>query len=146
MLVKLLPNQIPVYQDVINEAIDKSMPHCEDRIKNNIYQELLLETSQCWIAYKGDDFEGVGITQIREESSVGAKTFTLLCMYAPNGTELQSFIDGWPTLQKFGKANGCKIFDFYSSNKEAIKYARYFDIVWETTYFQINIDKDRGYE
>ena len=145
MLIKLLPNQIGIYQDVINEAIDKSMPHCEARIRSNIYQELLLETAQCWLYYnKREVFEGVLITQIREESSVGAKTFTLLCIYAPNGTEINSFIDGWPILQKFGQANDCKIFDFYSDNEEALKYARYFDIIWETRYFQIGITKDKG--
>lgn len=140
MLVKLLPKDVPTWVDVINETIDKSLPECEERIKTNYVNSLLIGTCQCWIVYKEEDkFEGVLITQIREDFAVGCKSFNLLAMYAPNGTENNSFINNWETLRKYAIANDCKVFDFYSDNEEAIKYARLFDIKWETTYFQINI-------
>ncbi len=142
MLIKLIENQIDKYKNVIDETIKKSMPHCEERIKTDLYKELLLGTAQCWIYYnKENKFEGVLITQIRNDIAVGKKTFTLICIHAPEGTKNESFIDGWPTLQAYGKANNCEIFDFYTDNPEAIKYARLFSVVWETQYFQIDINK-----
>ena len=140
MLVKLLPKDIPTYQDVIHDAINACIPACEERIRTNYFKSLLLGVCQCWIVYKDNDqFEGVLITQVREDFAIGCKSFNLLAMHAPNGTENESFINNWETLRKYAIANDCKIFDFYSNNEEAIKYARLFDIKIETTYFQINI-------
>jgi len=142
MLIKLLPNQIPTYKEVIDAAIDASLPNFEERIRTDLYKELLLDTAQAWIYHNLEGkFEGVLITQVRDSISVGAKTFTLVCIHAPEGTKNESFIDGWPTLQAFGKKNECEIFDFYTDNPETIKYARLFDIIWETKYFQIDINK-----
>ncbi len=144
MLVRILPNQVPQYRDVAEAAINASIPNCSEKAKTSLFKELLLETAQLWISYKDEQFEGVLITQIREEIAQGGKMFTLLCMHAPEGTMQQSYIDGWPTLQKFGLANGCKIFDFYSDNEEAIKYARYFKLIKEVTYIQVDITEDKG--
>lgn len=142
MLIKLLPEQVPLYEEVIIETIDKSMPDYEERIRTNLFKELLLGTAQAWIQLREDEsFEGALITQIRDSVEIGARLFTLICMYAPNGTEVKTFLEGWPTLQKFGLAEGCKIFDFYSNNQAAIKYARQFHIIREVTYFQVDLAK-----
>lgn len=145
MLVKLLPNQIGLYEEVIRETIEKSMPDYEDSIKVKLFKELLLDTAQAWIYWSDETeaLEGVLITQIRDSVAVGGRLFTLVCMYAPNGTEMNSFFKGWPTLQKFGKAHDCEIFDFYTNNEAAIKYARQFHIKQEITYFQIDMTKDK---
>jgi hypothetical protein len=145
MLINILPYQVPIYKDVIDEAINANFPNCEEQIRTGMYKELLIDTMQLWISYNNNEsFEGVLITQIREEFAQGAKMFTLLCMHAPGGTNQQSFIDGWPTLQKFGLANNCKVFDFYIANEAAVKYAKYFSVIKEVTYMQIDITKEKG--
>lgn len=141
MLVKLLENQINTYKNIIDITIEKTIPHCEERIKTNLYKELLLGTAQCWLYQPKEKLEAILITQVRTSVEVGKKTFTLVCLYAPEGTSEQSFLDAWPTLQAFGKANDCEVFDFYTDNPEALKYAKLFDIIWQTTYVQININK-----
>ena len=143
MLIKLLPHQVPVYRDIIDITIEKSFPICEERIKTDIYKELLLGIAQCWIYHEDQDeskFKGVLITQIRNDIAVGRKTLTLLAMHAPEGIHNDAFLSSWPILQAFGKKHGCEIFDFYSNNTEAIKYARLFHIVLETTYFQVDLN------
>lgn len=143
MLVRLMENQINTYTEVINATIDASMPHYEEESRTNLFKELLLGLSQAWIYYNKDEkFEGVLITQIRNDLALGKKTFTLLCIHAPEGTENESFIEGWPKLKEFGLAQGCTVFDFYTDNEEAIKYARLFPIIHETRYFQIDMTED----
>lgn len=141
MLIKLIENQINTYKNIIDITIDKSMPQCEAKVKTALYKELLLGTAQCWFYQVEDNLEAILITQVRTAIEVGKKTFTLVCLYAPEGTSEESFLSAWPTLQAFGKSNGCEVFDFYTDNPEAIKYASLFSIIWQTTYFQIDINK-----
>jgi len=143
MLVKLLPNQIPAYEDVIREYIEKSMPDYEEEFKTNLFKELLLETSQCWISYKEEDqFEGVVITKINSDLAIGFNTITIVCLYCPGGSELVSFIYGWETLKKFGLANDCKVLDFYSNNSAVLDYAENFKIKRKTNYYQMDLTGD----
>ena len=140
MLTKLLTTQIPLYQDVIKKTIEKSMPDYEESVKLNLFRELMIGTAQCWLSELDNEFDGILLTQIREDMSIGYKTFTCICVYAPNKTEARSFIEGWETLKKFAKSNDCKLIDFYSSNPELIKYGRMFKVKLETKYFQLVLE------
>jgi len=143
MLVKLLPNQIPIYEDVIRECIEKSMGDYEEGFKTNLFKELLLDTAQCWISYKEEDqFEGVVITKINSDLAIGMNTITIVCLYCPDGSELASFMAGWTTLKKFGQVNDCQILDFYSDNPAVLDYAEYFKIKRKTQYYQMDISED----
>jgi len=140
MLTKLLTNQIELFQDVIKETIEKSIPHYDEETKTKLFQDIMLEEVQVWLSELDEKFDGILITQLRDEISIGVKTLTCIAVYAPNGTEYRSFKEGFVSLVKFAKLNNCKRVDFYSSNPELIKYARMFNVVWETTYFQLALE------
>ena len=139
MLTKLIPNQIIFYQDVIKETIEKSIPHYSEQNKTKLFTELMMDKAQVWLSELDGKFDGILITTIRDGIDIGITTLTCLAVFAPNGTEEKSFKEGFPTLVKFAKLNECKRIDFYSGNPELIKYARLFNIIWETTYFQLAI-------
>jgi len=141
MLIRLLPEQIPNYIDAIKETVNQSIPHCDEETKTNLIKELLMETAQCWLSELDDKFDGILITQTRHDIALGKKVFTCLCVYAPEGTEERSFMEGFPTLVKYAKAHDCKVVDFYSDNPELLKYARMFNVIHEATYIQLSLEQ-----
>ena len=144
MLIKLLSNQIQEYQDVINEAIDKTIPEYQEELRTKLYEELLLETAQCWISYDKEQFEGVVITKIEEDTAIGGKTCTLISGFAPSGINngSASVFSGWEAVSKFAISQGCDRIAMYTDNPEVEKYLNMFDKIWATRYYQIRLNKE----
>lgn len=139
MLTRLLSNQIPEYENVINETIDQSIPDVQETTRTKLFEQLLLGTAQCWISTRDDQFEAIVITRVTDDIAMGGKTCTILCTYAPGGAMVKSFTDGFEAVSKFAKAQDCDRMDFFTDNDEIIKYAKMFPLLWETSYFQIKL-------
>ena len=141
MLLKLLPAQIPTYQDVIVQAIDESMPGYSEQIRTALFRDLLLDECQAWLSYTDDEsFEGVLITQLRKDIGIGINTLTIVCLYTPNALDNTSFIRGWPLIQKYAKSKGCTAIDFYTDNQAVLKYVKLFNVILDTRYIQISLE------
>ena len=142
MLNRLLSNQIEKYEDVINETIIKTIPEYQEKMKTELYNDLLLGNAQCWISSYLDKFDGVVITKIEKDIAVGGKTCTLISGYSPTGTCAASFYQGWEAVSKFAKNQDCDRISLYTNNPEVEKYLHMFDIIWETRYYQMRLNKE----
>lgn len=144
MLVRLLSNQIAAYEDVINEAIDKTIPLYQDSLRTKLFNELLLGTAQAWELKENGHSYGLFITKVEEDTACGGRKFTLISGYVPGGMENKSasVFDGWQTMSKFAKVENCDRIAMYTSNQEVIKYLTMFNIIWETKYFEIELDRE----
>jgi len=144
MLVRLLSNQIQQYENVINEAIDKTIPEYQEKLRTKLFEELLFGVAQCWISYDKEQFEGVVITKIQEDTATGAKACVLISGYAPdsilNGSA--SVFAGWEAVSKFALSQGCDRISMFTNNPEVEKYLHMFDKIWETRYYQIRLNKE----
>ena len=144
MLNRLLSNQIEKYEDVINEAIDKTIPEYQEKLRTKLFEELLFGTAQCWISEYKNQFEGVFITKIEEDTAIGARTCTLISGYTPGGflNGSASVYAGWEAVSKFALSQGCDRISMYTNNPEVEKYLHMFDKIWETRYYQIRLNKE----
>lgn len=144
MLVKLLSRDIPDYRDVIMEGIDNTIPAYQNKMKTDLYEQLLLDIAQCWILTENNHFEGVFITKIEEDTACGGKKFTLISGWAPAGMERksQAVLAGWKTMSEFAESKGCDRIAMYTDNEEVIKYLSMFKILWATKYFEIELNKE----
>ena len=142
MLIKLLSNQIPAYEDVINETIEKAIPRYQEKLRTKLYEDLLFGISQCWVSTSDNQFEAIIITRISEDTAKGGKVCTLIAGYAPGGTSEKSFIEGWEAVSKFAKMQNCDLIDLYTDNSEIEKYMKLFPKIWETKYYQIDLKED----
>lgn len=143
MLVRILSNQIREYEEVINETIDKSIPEYQTEMRSKLFEELLFGTAQCWISSSEGKFEAVILTKIEEDTSCGGKLCILLGGYAPGGTSSASFYAGWIAVSKFALSQGCDRIALFTDNPEIKKYMGMFDKIWETTYYQVRLNKEK---
>lgn len=144
MLVRLLSNQIQQYEDVINETIDKTIPEYQTQLRSKLFEELLFGTAQCWLSYYKEQFEGVVITKIIEDTACGGKSCVLISGYAPNSiiNGSASVFAGWEAVSKFAIAEGCDRISMYTNNPEVEKYLHMFPKLWETRFYQIRLNKE----
>lgn len=144
MFVKLLARDIPEYRDVINEGIDNTIPAYQDKMKTDLYEQLLLGIAQCWILKENSHFEGVFITKIEEDTSCGGKKCTLVSGWAPGGMERksQAVLAAWKVMSEYAKSEGCDRIAMFTDNKEVIKYLNMFKVLWATKYFEIELNRE----
>jgi len=142
MLVRILSNQIQQYEDVINETIDKSIPEYQIQMRTKLFEELLFGLAQCWVSTDAGKFEAIILTKIQTDTAMGGKLCMILGGYAPKGTSSASFYAGWEAISKFALANDCDRIALFTENPEIKKYMGMFDKIWETTYYQVRLNKE----
>lgn len=150
MLVKLLPDQVASYWEVIWPAIEGALPPTasEDggERKNWILSRLLSDRMQCWALIErskdGDQIiYGIGTTTITEEMCSGARDVLLYSVYAFPGLRKDHLIDAFSAISKWAKSQGCKRLVGYSSNPEWMKTAEKFGTTF-TTYGSLSLNFD----
>ncbi len=144
MLVKLYPNQIKKYWDVIEEAMDASLPDPTPESKKLLAQDLVLERATCWMISEEVDgsakIRGLSITKMADDYAVGGRVMTIVVTYAPDRLTEQLYHDCFRDLARHALAHNCKRVDFYTDNPSVIAHARAFPVKWETKYFQLSLE------
>jgi len=141
MLVRLVSSKIPEYQNLIDLAIDKSLPTCEENARKLIYKDLLLDFAECWIFYQIVEdttiINAVMITKITDNVAVGARVLTILAIIGLEQLSNKDFKEAFEDIKRFAKAKNCTKIDFYTNVEKIKRYARLFKIDRECTYFQL---------
>jgi len=154
MLIKLLSNQINEFRTVITMCMEHALPDPDERIKSKLIKEMVMDITDCWISYdtgdSGNDrrINGVILTKITDSPEAGGRVLTVLCGWAPQGTDDKMMLDGFNVLSTYAKSKGCTRLDFYSNNERIIHYANLMPLKWKATYFQFSLTsvEDKGYE
>ena len=134
MLVKLLPDQISRYWQVISHAIEVAAPptvQCSPNRMNNILQSLLGGGMQCWaITEPRPDNKmailGVVVTTVTEDFCSGTKNLFVYALYSYSDKLIAGAIwkDFYETLRKFGKSRGCFQVTGYTNNPAVSRSVR----------------------
>lgn len=141
MLVKLLPRQIPEWQDIILESMKHTLPASQVHASTDFVKDLLMDTAHAWILYREGEYKGVFLTRFEEHNELGGKMLTLLSGYAPDGIAGSgAVLEGFETMKKFAMANGCDRIAFYTDNPEVEKYLGMFPVLWKTHYYQLSLE------
>jgi hypothetical protein len=144
MLVRILSNQIRNYEEIINEAIDKTIPKYQETLRTKLFEELLLGIAQCWVLDYNKEFSGVYITKVVEDTACGGKCCVLLCGYSPVGilNGSAAVYEAWETISEFARGHGCDRISMFTNNPEVEKYLNMFYKIWTTKYYQIKLQGD----
>ena len=114
MLVRLLPDQISKFWDIIKYAVEQSLPPIvgehPDKMQN-ILMAALDGSIDVWASYskgeEGNKFEGVVLTELLFDRPSRTKNLLLYCLYGYEGVDSKSWMTGIHTLAKYALSRGC---------------------------------------
>lgn len=127
MLIKLLPEQLVKFWDMIRFAIAETfMPRgsCTSEHLRWMLANLLSGRSQCWMGFKLDDgerkFIGFLITRITVEQAIGERVLSLDHIYAYQGVPTELFASGLTVIEEYARKNNCKSLIGLTENERII--------------------------
>lgn len=145
MLVRLLPDQVAKFWDIIKYAVEESLPPTVSKNIDNMQNVLIgcLDGSiEVWASYlKKDDnikLNAVMLTQFLYDKSTKTKSLLIYCIYGYNNITRDFYIEGLDILKKYAKARGCTQIVAYSDVPLIINLAK--QLGAETKYTFISFD------
>lgn len=128
MLIKLLPDQISNFWDIIKYGIQQSLPPVAgegpDKM-NKIFTSLLSGKAQCWASYEntnnGKRFEGIVVTRILYDDVSDTRSLLVYCLYGYDRIDNKSWRDGLKVLIKWAASRNCNRIIAYTSVPEILK-------------------------
>lgn len=143
MLVKLLPEQVMNFWDLIKDSIENSLPPYVTsnpqrmaRIQEHLFGGIL----QCWVpAILGEAPRVLGfvITKVVYDDSTDSANLLIFSMYAVEKWDISVWNEGFQTLKKFAKSRGCESIIGYTNEEGAIRFAERFGGEAEYTFLKI---------
>ena len=133
MLSKLTFEQISKYWEVIEYAIENSLPPITETADNpekmqNILASLMNGSMQCWASYKrlegGNKMEGILVTTTTLDYCSGTKSLLLYSVYAYEKLEKSSWLEGFEAIGKYARSIGCHTITAVSNSEDVIRAAK----------------------
>jgi len=114
MLVKLLPDQISRFWDIIKYAIEQSLPPIageHPNKMNNILMSALDGSIDVWASYQktdeGNKFEGIALTEVLFDRPSRTRNLLIYCIYGYENVDGRSWGEGLRTLIKYAASKRC---------------------------------------
>ena len=131
MLRRLSKEEIIKRWDVIKLAIERSLPPIASDKPNRIqqiYNNLMLGTVQCWGSYrdveKEDTLNGIGTTTIVYDFTSGAKMLLGYSVLSVGEIREEDWIEGYRQLEDFAREQGCEKICAYTTNPRIVEVAK----------------------
>jgi len=148
LIVKMLPEQVSAFWDVIKYAIEESVPpmvHDHPDKINRILSSILRGTMDVWASYnKLQDetvkFESIAIVQVLYDEPSNTKNLLIYCLFGYDHISGDSWIQKFSTAIKVAKELGCTQVTAYSNSEKVIESAKKFG--GDTSYTFISFDVD----
>lgn len=145
MLVRLLPDQIARFWDIIKYAVEESLPPVVSKDIDNMQNVLtgcLDGSLEVWASYSKKDnvtkLEGIILTQFIFDRATKTKNLLIYCLYGYNQFSKDSWTSGIESLKKYAKAKGCSQIVAYSDVPLIINLAK--QLGADTKYTFISFD------
>lgn len=145
MLTKLLPDQIAKHWEIIEYAVENSLPPIagENPNKmNNILTAALSGKIDVWASYKrteeGAKFDGIVLTQMLYEEIVCTRNLLIYCLFGYEPSDKNSWTDGLVALYKYAKEKKCSKIVAYSQSKYIVRISN--ELGADTSYTFISFD------
>jgi len=128
VLVRLIPDQISKFWDVIKYALENSPPLTTDISWDSWINEILTSAMsggiEVWASYskvKEFKFEGVALTSFEIDKFIKKKSLLIYYIFTYQEAAKSSWINGLKTLAKYAESRGCHRIIAYSNIPEIIK-------------------------
>jgi hypothetical protein len=128
MILRLLPNQIPMYWEVIKFGATKAdkvpIGRLEDYL-NDLLQALLSSEAQCFIALKEDRcVQAVLITRLIENKLLKTQSLHIQCLYSFELIDEELQREAFNLIIKLAKFQKCNKITFDSNQKRVWEIAK----------------------
>lgn len=132
MLVRLTPDQITTHWPFVDRALKEAIPpitYSSPETHQNILASLLRGGMHCWAIFVMDKegapvMLGYMITTVGEDGCSKVRNLIIYLLYMFKDVPAEVWKDGFETLRKFAKEEGCHRITAYSDNAQAIYMAK----------------------
>lgn len=147
MLVKLLPEQISRFWDVIRYALDNSPPlttevRYEDWI-NRILTSAMSGEIEVWASYRKEEklkFDGIALTSFELDKFIRVRSLLIYYVFAYGDTAKDTWVNGLKTLAEYAKSRRCTRVVAYSNVPEMIGIAEKLGGDTSVTFISFNVE------
>jgi hypothetical protein len=114
---------------VIKFAVEQSLPpvvgESPDKI-NRILSSMLCGELEVWAAYDQESkkFEAVLVTKLSEDRPSNTKSILLYCLYGYSFIGEERWKEGYETISKYAKSQGCSRISAYTNVSRLIEIAK----------------------
>lgn len=116
MIIKLQPDQVPLFWDLIRHGVInayKIPKEFQQDFVINYLKNLLSGMYQCWVGYEVKDgvkkLTAIQCTRIVDEKEYGIKTLALIGIYGYRLIPEEMIKEVSEALEEFAKSNGCNV-------------------------------------
>lgn len=145
MLVKLLPDQISKFWDVIKYAVEQSLPPVVGESPNkmqNILASAMDGSIDVWASYEKTDknkFEGIVLTEFLHDKGSRTNNLLIYCLYGYNDVSNESWVSGLESIIKYASGRKCNQVVAYSDNPHIIKIVKRLGGEAKYTFLSFNV-------
>lgn len=148
MLIRLLPEQVSKFWNIIKYAIEQSLPPIAyehpDKL-NRILSAALSGKVEVWASYKKDQeeniLEGIVITKILYDDASNTKNLLIYCLYGYEKVDSNSWLIGLTAIAKYAKSRKCNQIIAYSDLPYIINVAKYLGGETKYTFLSFDVNK-----
>lgn len=140
MLIKILPEQVAKFWEVIKHGVSHSLPPTivykkddarETERMNKILTSLLTGVLECWVSFEISEdgkrtIKYIMITQVIFDDILGVKNLFIYSIYGFTQISKEIWIDGFQTLKDYGAKLGCSKLLAFTSFKHLKEMAKKF--------------------
>jgi len=148
MLIKLLPEQVSTYWNIIKYAVEESLPptvHDHPDKLNRVLAAALSGKIDVWASYiRGEtkvSFEGIVLTQVLYDDASDTRSLLIYCLYGYSSVSKDSWMNGFKTLVKYAKSQRCVKITAYSSVSFINDLAKSLGANTDYTFISFDLDK-----
>ena len=146
MLVKLMPDQVSKFWDVIKYALENSPPlttevHYDSWI-NEVLTSAMSGDISVWASYTKEEevkFEGLALTSFEVDRFIKKKSLLIYYVFSYAKVANDNWIEGLKTLAQYAKLHKCTRIIAYSNVPEIIKICEKLGGDTSITFISFNI-------
>ena len=147
MIVRLEPDQIAEYWDMLKPAIMGALPPVSSNDKdlaNNILENLLAHGMDCWMVYTIKDGVNkillIATTTISEDICSRTRSLMVYTVFGVNPASGKEWEEGFEVLSKYGRSRGCSRIIAYTDVESIRRMAKIFGGEARYTFISIPIN------
>ena len=150
MLVRLIPEQISQFWDMIKYALENSPPISIEVRDENWINSMLTQSMngsiEIWAYYDKDGdsvrFKGFVITSFEIDKFVKQKSLLIYYVFTFRDIGMDAWIEGLKTLKKYAKSRRCSRVLAYSNVQNIINISKRLGGDVDTTFITFNLEED----
>lgn len=146
-MIKLLPDQISKFWDLIKYALEDSPPLTIGNINsswiNNLLVAALSGEIEVWISYEKEEkikLNGIVLTSFEIDKFVKEKSLLIYYLYTYGNTGIRPWIKGLKALAKYARSRNCSRIISYSKIPEILKVSKELGGDIDTRFIVFNLE------